>query len=69
MTDNARLIDSNERGEKLYSVLVEMSGDVISVYVDEDGIEHFPTDFQGEQAKSLEEVSSFDWVLGEEICF
>lgn len=69
MEEGLKLLDTNEAGEALYSVAIEMTGDVISVYVSADGTEHFPTDFQGEQARSLEDVPMFDWATGDEIDF
>lgn len=66
---NAKLIDSNDAGEELYSFHFEFTGDDVSVYVDTEGTEWFPTDFQGEQPQSLAEVPDFDWVRGEDIDF
>jgi hypothetical protein len=63
--ENATILDSNDF-ETLYQIET-VTGDVISVIVNEDGDEFFNTDWQGIQQQTLEECADYQWVSGEEI--
>ena len=69
--ENARLIDSNDSGELLYSVYCPAFDTTISVLVEPDGEEYYPEDFQGMQPDTIDQIASGDWmyVLGEDIDF
>lgn len=61
-----KVIDSDELGT-LYSVFFPQVQQEVSVWVDNDGNEFYPNDFQGEQAQSIEEMADYDWTISSEI--
>ena len=66
-SENMKLIDSNDMGEELYDVYCPMLGYSISMIVEPDGTEMVPLDFQGYQAKTLEECVDYEWRDAEHI--
>lgn len=69
--ENIEILDENEAtGETLYSVRI-LTGDVISVIVDADGVEYFNDDWQDEQPQSFADVyeGTWRWYRGEDIDF
>ncbi len=69
--ENIKMLDEDEAtGETLYAVRI-LTGDVISVIVDADGVEYFNDDWQDEQPQSFAEVceGTWRWYRGEDIDF
>ena len=66
-TENVKLIDSNDMGEELYDVYCPLFGYSISVIVEPDGTEWYPSDFQGPQPQTLEERADYDWCDSDDV--
>ena len=68
MGEDIELLDTNESGDKLYSIRMEQwLLDPVSCIVTADGTELFPEDFQGEQAKTFADVPNCRWYESSEI--
>lgn len=61
-----KVLESDEFGT-LYSVFFPQVQQEVSVWVDNDGNEFFPNDFQGEQAQSIEDMNNYEWTVSSEI--
>lgn len=63
-----KVLDRDEFGE-LRSFTFPLTGDVISVYVTDEGEEYFPTDFQGPQPQTCAEMAEYELLRSDEIDF
>lgn len=62
------ILDSNDF-ETLYEITFPLTGDVISVIVNDNGEEYFNDDWQSTQPKTLEECADYRWYTGDQIDF
>mgnify|MGYP003369626908 CR=1 FL=1 len=61
-----KVLESDEFGT-LYSVFFPQVQQEVSVWVDNDGNEFYPNNFQGEQAQSIADMADYDWTISSEI--
>ena len=76
--ENVRIIDERDN-ETLFMLHFEtaecVACDVAVLVIDEGNmwednyVEYYPTDWQGQQPASLDEVGDYEWVRGEDIDF
>lgn len=64
--DTISELDADDFGT-LYSVYIGNLDMAVSVYVTDDGDEMYPSNWQREQPRTIEEMAGFDWYLGEDI--